>query len=345
MTGDPGPIRSGRAGLRGVARVLDATLGAPLKRLRHDRRAGVVAALLGVAVALALPSVTNQYYLHVATLVLIYIPLALGQNLITGNSGQVSMGHAAFYGTGAYVTAILSVTFGWSAGAILVAAVLIVGALGFLVGLPAIRVSGDYLFIVTIGINLVFLDIVTQWVPVTGGPSGIPGVPLPTFGPIAITDYVGFYYLALVLGAASTVLILAIVHSRFGIIVEAVRDDPIAAQSCGLSLTRVKVAVFVIGAAIAALSGVTYAYFIGFVGPQDFGVIQSLLIFEMAILGGLGSVAGSIVGAFLMIGIPEILRPLQPYAVGLGGLIILVMMVRRPQGLLGEVRVSNLIKK
>jgi branched-chain amino acid transport system permease protein len=313
--------------------------------LAQARPLRVILAGLGLSLALGLPYVTNQYYLHVTTLVLIYIPLALGQNLITGNSGQISMGHAAFYGTGAYISAVLAVTYGWPAPAVLLAAVVGVGLVGLLVGLPAIRVSGDYLFIVTIGVNLVFLDIVTQWVSVTGGPSGIPGLPLPSFGPLTVRDYVGFYYFALILASAATVLIVAIVHSRFGVIVEAVRDDPIAAQACGISLTPTRVAVFVIGAAIAGLSGVIYAYFIDFVGPQDFGIAQSLLIFEMVILGGLGSVPGSIAGAALLVGIPEILRPLQPYQLGLGGLIILVMMVRRPQGILGKVKVSNLIRK
>jgi branched-chain amino acid transport system permease protein len=320
-------------------------VGARFSVLAQSRPLRTIAAAVAVAALLGLPSATDQYLLHVATLILIYVPLALGQNLITGNSGQVSMGHAAFYGTGAYVAAVLAVQHGWPAPAILLTAFFVVGTVGFLVGLPAIRVSGDYLFIVTIGVNLVFLDVVTQWVAVTGGPSGIPGLPLPSFGPLTVRDYVGFYYFALIVATSVTALILTIVHSRFGVMIEAVRDDPIAAQACGISLTPTRVTVFVVGAAVAGLSGVVYAYFIGFVGPQDFGIAQSLLIFEMVILGGLGSVPGSIIGTVLLVGIPEVLRPLQPYQLGLGGLIVLIMMVRRPQGILGTVRVSNLIRK
>jgi branched-chain amino acid transport system permease protein len=305
----------------------------------------VTLGLVVAAAVLALPFGLNGYLLHVATLILIYLPLTLGQNLITGNSGQVSMGHAALYGTAAYITAILAVTYHWPTLAILVVAVIGLAVLGFLIGLPAIRISGDYLFIVTIGINLVFLDIVTQWVPVTGGPSGMPGVPIPSIGPLRFADPVSFYYFALALAGIAMGVVVLVVRSRFGTIIEAVRDDPIAAQASGLSLTTTRVSVFVIGAAIAALAGVANAYFIGFVGPQDFGIPQSLLIFEMAILGGLGSVPGSIVGTALMIGIPETLRPLQPFQLGLGGLIILVMMVRRPQGILGKVKVANLIRQ
>lgn len=301
-------------------------------------------ALIGTVAVVMLPFVSNEYLLHVATLILIYLPLAFGQNLITGNSGQVSMGHAAFYGTGAYIAAVLSVYYGLPAPIILLIALVALGLLGLLVGLPAIRVSGDYLFIVTIGINLVFLDIATQWVPVTGGPSGLPGVPIPTIGPFVIGDYTSFYFFALVVAASAMMLVLLIVRSRFGLIIQAIRDDPIAAQASGMTLTTTRVAVFVVGAAIAGLSGVLYAYFTGFVGPQDFGIPQSLLIFEMVILGGLGSVPGSIVGTILMVGTPEIFRPLQPYQLGLGGLVILVFMVWRPQGILGRVKVANLIK-
>ena len=301
--------------------------------------------LAAVALVLGLPFGVNGYLLHVATLILVYLPLTLGQNLITGNSGQISMGHAALYGTAAYMTAILAVTYHWPMPAILVVAVIALAALGLVIGLPAIRISGDYLFIVTIGINLVFLDIVTQWVPVTGGPSGMPGIPIPAIGPLVLADTISFYYFTLALAGLAMGVVLLVVHSRFGRVIEALRDDPIAAQASGLSVTTTRVAVFVIGAAIAALAGVANAYFIGFVGPQDFGIPQSLLIFEMAILGGLGSVPGSIIGTMLMIGIPEILRPLQPFQLGLGGLIILVMMVRRPQGILGKVKVVNLIRQ
>jgi branched-chain amino acid transport system permease protein len=138
---------------------------------------------------------------------------------------------------------------------------------------------------------------------------------------------------------------LTLTRSRFGKTIEAVRDDPVAASACGISLTAVRVSVFVIGAAMAGLAGGVLGYFIGFVGPSDFNVQQSLLIFEMAILGGLGSIWGSLAGAAILVGLPEILRFLQPYRLGLLGLIMIVVMVYRPQGLLGSVRITNLIRK
>lgn len=289
--------------------------------------------------------VSSRFYLHIAVIVLIYVPLVIGQNLITGNSGQVSMGHAAFYGIGAYITALAASVAELPAPIVLPLAAAGAALVGLVTGLPAIRVSGDYLFIVTIGLNLIFLDVVVQWLPVTGGSAGIPGVPLPTFGPLELRGETAFYYLALAVAALCTLAALLVLQSRFGKTVEALRDDPLAAAAVGVDATPIRVSVFVLAAAMGGLSGAVLAYYIGFVGPQSFGIAQSLLIFEMAIIGGLGSVPGSILGALLFVGLPEALRPLQDYRLGLGGLAVVVLMAVRPQGLLGRVKATTLIRK
>jgi branched-chain amino acid transport system permease protein len=313
--------------------------------LRRQAAMPAAGAVLGIAALLAAPWVLTQYHIHILTLICIYVPLALGQNLITGNSGQLSMGHAAFYGFGAYTVGILAGQYDWPTMAILLVAVAGAGLVGLLVGLPTIRISGDYLFIVTIGMNLVFLDLVTQWVSLTGGTAGLPGLPPPRFGGLEILSYTDFYYFALLVAAVCVAVVLTVVRSRFGRTIEAVRDDPVAAAACGVGLVSVRLSVFVLGAALAGLAGAVLAYFLGFVGPTDFNILQSLLIFEMAILGGLGSVAGSVLGAALLIGIPEMLRFIQPYRLGMIGIIMILLMVYRPQGLLGRVNVINLIRK
>lgn len=316
--------------------------------LSPQRRRRLTVAGWGVlAVALtALPlAVSNRLYLHIGVIVLIHVPLVIGQNLITGNSGQVSMGHAAFYGIGAYVTALAAAEAGLPALLVLPLAAAAAGLVGLVTGLPAIRVSGDYLFIVTIGLNLIFLDVVVQWIPVTGGSAGIPGVPLPTIGPLELRGETAFYYLALVIAVLATAVALLLLHSRFGKTLEALRDDALAAAAVGVDATPIRVSVFVVAAAMAGLSGAVLAYYIGFVGPQSFGIAQSLLIFEMAIIGGLGSVPGSILGALLFVGLPEALRPLQDYRLGLGGVAVVVLMAVRPQGLLGRVKATTLIRK
>lgn len=301
-------------------------------------------ALLAALAAVPLV-IGNNFVLHISVVVLIYIPLVIGQNLITGNSGQVAMGHAAFYGIGAYVTAIIATTTELPELVAIGASVAVTALVGFLVGLPAIRISGDYLFIVTIGLNLIFLDIAIQWTDVTGGSAGIPGVPVPTFGPIEVAGERGFFYMSLLGAVLATVVAVAVTSSRFGSLIEAVRDDPLAATASGINPVPVRVSVFVIGAAMAGLSGSLLAYYLGFIGPQNFGIAQSLLIFEMAIIGGLGSVPGSIAGAVLLVGLPEALRVLQDYRLGLGGLLIVILMAVRPEGLLGRVKATTLIKK
>jgi branched-chain amino acid transport system permease protein len=327
----------GRAG--GLAR------RARMRSARLPRSARAASLLALIVLACSAPSWTSQYDVHVLTVILIFVPLVVGQNFITGNSGQVSMCHAAFYGLGAYVAGILAGEHGWPALAVVPVAVTAGAVIGLLVGLPAIRVSGDYLFIITIGANLVFLDVVTQWVSVTGGSTGIVDIPEPVLGPWQLQSFQDFYFLALCVAIVCAGVTAALQRSRFGTTIEAVRDDPIAASSCGISATPVRVSVFALAAAMASLSGVILAYFIGFVGPQDFSVDQSLLIFEAAVLGGLGSVAGSVVGAALLVGVPQLLLPLQSYAAGAGGLLVILVMVVRPQGVLGRVKVTNLIRK
>jgi branched-chain amino acid transport system permease protein len=321
--------------------------GRPLRERFHSPRARIATGVFIILALLALPLAlaTNTFYLQMAINVLIFIPLVVGQNLITGNSGQVAMGHAAFYGIGAYTTAILTVDHGWNPVISFAASALAAGLIGGLTGLPAIRIAGDYLFIVTIGLNLIFLDVVTEWEGLTHGASGIPGIPYPSVLGYEIADEFHFYYFALVVAVLCVVFALMVVNSRFGKTTEAVRDDPIAAKASGMSVAHTRVIVFVIGATMAGMSGSVLAYHLGFVGPQSFQFYVSLLIFEMAIIGGLGSVLGSVVGATLLVALPEILRPLQDYRLGLGGLVILILMVYRPQGLFGSVRVTTLIRR
>ena len=316
---------------------------------RWSRRPAVVvpAALVAAVLLLAYPAmVGSEFFVHVAVIMLLYVPLSVGQNLITGNSGQVSMGHAAFYGTGAYVVAILGMRYPDAPPLLLLAAAVAATAvLGLLASLPAIRVSGDYLFIVTIGLNLIFLDIVTQWRGLTRGAAGIPGVPVFRIGSWEALAPEQFYYVALAGAAAVVGVAVALMSSRFGRAVEAVRDDSLAAETSGIGTTTVRVAVFAVGAAMAGVSGGLFACFLGFIGPQNFGTDQSLLIFEMAIIGGLGSVRGSIVGAILLVALPEVFRVLQDYRLGLGGLLVVVLMVFRPHGLLGRATIQPLVKR
>jgi len=283
--------------------------------------------------------------LQIAISVLIYVPLVVGQNIITGNSGQLSMGHAAFYAVGAYCTGILVTRLdGFPALAAVALAIVGAGLLGLLIGFPALRVSGDYLFILTIGLNLIVVSVATQWEAATGGARGLTRIPLFSVGGYEFRTPEDFYYVVLIAAVLCVGVAAAVLSSRFGRLLEAARDDRAAAEACGVSITGMRLSAFVIGSSMAGLSGAMFAYNLGFVGPQSFTLQQSLLIFEMVIIGGLASIRGSILGAIILVALPEALRFLQDYRLGLGGVIILILMVWRPNGLLGKGVVAPLVK-
>jgi len=298
--------------------------------------AGVIAGG-AVAVACFLPLFgASPYILDVGTIVLLYIPLAIGQNLVSGNTGLVTMGQAALYGVGAYVAAIASVRFGFDAPLAMLLAVVGTGIVACGIALTTVTVQGDYLMIVSLGINLIFLDVVIGGVSWSGGYVGMPGIAIPSFGPIHIDSGIGFYYLALFGTAVAIVVAEAVLHSHLGRAMEALRDDSVAATLVGIRTMPIKIGIFALAGAMSGLSGAILAYYLSYVGPSDFTTQGSLVIFEMVIIGGLGSVPGSILGAVLLIGIPELLRSVEAYSVGIGGVLIVIMMIVRPQGILGK---------
>lgn len=276
---------------------------------------------------------------------MVYIPSAVGQNLVLGSAGLLSMGQAAFVGIGAYTAAILALRFEVDGTVALVAAVLVSGILGGIVGIPALRLGGDYLFLVSIGFNLIVIDLANFWVDVTGGATGLAGIPLLTLFGVDVGRGPAFYFSVLAIVLFFLVLVQVLQTSRFGKTMEAVRDDEVAAQSVGIRPAGPKVWYFAVGSGLAGLTGGLLAYHLHFVGPQSFSPLWSLLIFQMAVIGGLGRISGSVVGAFIILLLPEVFRPLQDYRQLIVGVVIVVLMIYRPQGLLGKSKITNLIKK
>lgn len=329
----------------GTARTAPETPFVRLRRLFTRRDVRLVSALVLAGVLLGLPLlVPTQYFLHVIVVCLIWIPLSIGQNLVTGNAGITAMGQAAFYAVGAYVTGILSTNTDLPAPLIILIAVLFTGLVGVIISIPAVRVSGDYVFVVTLGLNLIIIDVATQWTAVTGGARGLPGVPTFRFGAWVARGEAGFYYVALVIAAICVATAVAIVSSRYGRTLSAIREDSMAAAASGIRKTSPRVAIIAVGAMMGGAAGAALAYYLGFVGPTSFTTQVSLLIFEMAIIGGLASVRGSVLGAVLLIALPELLRPLQDYRLGIGGIVIIVLMIYRPNGILGSAAATPLKK-
>jgi len=279
------------------------------------------------------------YVLHLAILAGIYIILTLSLNLIIGYAGQVSLGHAAFYGIGAYVSALVSLHWSFPFPAAALAAVLAGGLCGLALGLPTLRLKEDYLAIVTLGFGVI-VDLVFLNLEITGGPDGLPGIPPPNFFGVSFREpwvyliLVGVFVL-LVLGAAAR-----LVDSYHGRALRAIRDHEITAQVMGINTPAYKVLIFTLAAALAGLAGSLYVHYITFINPETFGLHTSILILAMVVLGGMGSIAGSVLGAVILTILPELLRQAHAYQDLVYGALLVGLLILRPEGILGRGKLS-----
>ncbi len=297
------------------------------------------------AAMLVVPSlVASRYWLHVINLSLIYVPLAIGANLITGYCGMVSMGQAAFFGLGAYTSALLTMRLGlpWPAG--FACAGMMAGGAGMLLALPCLRVRSDFLSLITIAFNQMFVVVANAWMELTHGPMGLPQVPrISLFGWTARTE-ADIFLVTSSVAALSAWAAQRITAGPVGRAWEMVRDDEIAARALGVDVVWAKVRAFGAGCFLAGLSGSVFAHSLRLVVPDAFLLEESLIIMQMAILGGLASIPGSVLGAFLMIGLPEALRSSEPwlltYRPGIFGAMLVALMIWRPQGILGARRAA-----
>lgn len=299
--------------------------------------------LLVVVVAIFPFLGVSMYVVRIATVCLMYIALAISLNLITGFMGQVSLGHAAFYGIGAYTAAILATKLKLNFPITFIAACVVTGIFGMLLAIPALKLKGSYLSIVTLGFCEIIRLIELNWMDLTRGPMGIVSIPPPTFLGFKIDKPNEFYYMCLVLVIISIVLIINLIDSRIGRGLVAIREDEIAAEAMGINVFVYKVMAFTIGAVFAGLMGAFYAQYVRYIDPNLFNFDQSIQILSMIILGGLGSIPGSILGAVLLSVIPELMRGLAEYRMLIYGLLLVIMMLIRPQGLLGNVSIWQLL--
>ena len=270
------------------------------------------------------------YEISLATVVGINIVLALGLNTISGFCGQISLGHAAFYGIGAY-TAALAAKAGWPMPAALLAGLVLAGVVGLIVGLTSLRVRDDFLAITTMGVGFLFLGVVRQQ-EFLGGELGISGIPASGF------DKVGYLALVLALAALCTAFSLWIKRSWMGFAFDAVADDEDTARVVTVDAAAYKLAAFAMGTAMAGLAGGLYAYFARFLMPDDFGFITSITVLSMVAVGGIGSVFGVIVATVMLTLMPEFFRFISDYKLLVYGALLFAVMRFAPEGLAGFVR-------
>ena len=288
---------------------------------------------------IVLPLVLNEisyYYLHIVISIGIFYILALGLNVIVGYAGQFALGHAAFFGIGAYTSALLMVRLGASFWVGLVSAALFTAMAGFLLGLPVIRLRGDYLGIVTLAFGEIVRLLFVNLIPLTGGPMGIPGIPSPSLFGYTFSSRVGFYYLILALSAMTGFVVYRITHSGFGLNLLTIRKDESLASSMGIWPVKYKLSAFVIGAFFAGIAGAFWASYVSFISPDAFTYMHSVNILAMVVIGGSASIPGSLLGAVILVFIPELLRAASEYRMMLLGLAMVMMMIFRPTGFLGE---------
>lgn len=270
----------------------------------------------------------NDYVIQVATNTGINIIMVLGLNLITGVTGQLSLGHAAFMSIGAYSSAFISIKLGAPFAISLLCGTLAGAIFGAVLGIPILRLRGDYLAIATLG----FGEIIRVFLLNTdflGGALGIYNIPNATnfWNVLAFVIFTIFFMYRLE-------------KSRHGMAIKSIREDEIASEMMGINIARYKIISFTIGSGFAALGGTLYAHFMTYINPVDFGFMKSIEQLCMLVLGGMGSIFGAVIGTIVLSTIPEFLRFASEYRMLTYGVVLIIMMIFRPQGLFGKIKVN-----
>ncbi|MDI3323742.1 high-affinity branched-chain amino acid ABC transporter permease LivM [Pontibacterium granulatum] len=326
----------------------------PEEKKRAALKPWLLAAL--IVGMLVWPFMVSRGAVDLATLTLIYIMLGLGLNIVVGLAGLLDLGFVAFYAVGAYTYALLSMYFGLSFWMCLPISAGLAALFGFLLGFPVLRLRGDYLAIVTLGFGEIIRILLNNWTELTNGPSGISGIPKPTLFGLEFTrrakeegaqtfhDFMGIsysssykviflYLIAVLLVIFVIYLINRLMRMPIGRAWEALREDEIACRSLGLNRTTIKLSAFTLGASTAGFAGSFFAARQGFISPESFIFIESAIILAIVVLGGMGSQIGVILAAIVMTILPELAREFAEYRMLLFGLLMVVMMRWRPEGL------------
>lgn len=291
--------------------------------------------------AIAFPKLFSMYQVNVMTSALIYVVLGLGLNIVVGLAGLLDLGFVAFYAVGAYSYALMNMYWGISFWVALPLGALLGALCGILLGFPVLRLRGDYLAIVTLGFGEIIRLVLENWGEFTHGPSGISNIARPEFFGLAkgFMAQINFmYYLMLVLVVFTIFVVNRLKNSRIGRAWQALREDEIACQAMGIDKMKTKLMAFSLGATWAGMVGVVFAAKTTFINPASFTFLESAIILSIVVLGGMGSILGVILGALVLILLPEYMRDFSEYRMLIFGATMVLVMVFRPQGLVRDVR-------
>ena len=292
--------------------------------------------LIIIALVAVVPAVvTNLYHIQVMIFIGIYIILTLSLNLLNGYVGLLSIGHAAFYGIGAYASAKLVMEVGLPFPLAMLGAGAVAGICGYLIAKPTLRLSGIYMTLATLGFNMIFFLILQNWMSFTNGPLGIMDIPPPNIFGYEIETRVQYYYLIFFLVLLTVVSMHRLMTCRFGRALVSIRENELAAEAMGVHTTCYKTQAFVLAAFYAGIAGSYYAHFVKYISPDSFYIYESFILLAMLAFGGQGNLIGPVVGAAVLITIPELFRFLLEYRMLVYGGVLIIMMLMRRQGLMG----------
>jgi branched-chain amino acid transport system permease protein len=306
--------------------------------------------LLGAVVALIPYLIQNEYYLGILVFAALNCLACQGLCLLMGYAGQISLGHAAFYGLGAYTTAILTVKYGWSPWAAMAAGVFLTSMIAVVIGVPSLRLKGHYLAMATLGFGAIVHIVFTAAVDLTGGPSGIVGIPQLELWGLDLSSDKSFFYFSWAVVILGLFFAINMIHSRVGRGLRAIHGSEDAAGSSGVNTSKYKIRVFIFSAVYASAAGSLYAHYVNYIDPGPFDVMHSVLLVTMVAVGGMHNIWGAMTGAVLLSILPEFLSSLSDYFSGLGiaynpdydtliyGAILLLIMLFLPGGLIEGIR-------
>ena len=289
---------------------------------------------------------TNSYYLLIINLIGLNTMMVVGLNLLIGYAGQISIGHAAFFGIGAYLSAIFTSNINFLAGPfawcpewlgpwlIILSAMMVTGLVAYLIGTPTMKLKGNYLVMATLGFNIILEIILVEWDSITGGANGMAGIPCLSVGGLLFNTDLKFYFLIWGLCVLTMIAAFNLVNSRVGRALKALHSSEVAANTLGINTQRYKVKIFVLSAMIASLSGSLYAHYITVITPKSCDIFYSIQVVIMVIVGGMGSVWGSLFGAVFLTLLSEVLHVVEKFNVVALGLILMLVMIFFPEGLI-----------
>jgi branched-chain amino acid transport system permease protein len=289
--------------------------------------------LFAAAVLLLAGVLKEDYYFSLLNFIGIHTLLVVGLNLLMGYGGQISLGHAAFFGLGAYTSGVLTAAYGVNPWLALVAGLIIAGATAFLLGVPALKLRGYYLAMATLGFGIIVFIVLNEAQPLTGGPSGLAGIPSLSLGPLALNTPRRLYFLIWATVGLVMALSANLVDSRLGRALRALHDSEPAAQSLAVDTFALKLKVFIWSALYASLAGSLYAHTLNFIAPSSFTFMFSIKLVTMVVLGGMASIWGSLLGAAVLTVLPELLTAFHDYEVVIFGAILMAVMIFLPRGL------------